>query len=52
MGLATRAAAATRAMTIGLFSRCLGCSSTFAAMTQFPEAFDGVRFWWGLGRSP
>jgi uncharacterized protein len=33
----------TRAMTIGLFSRCLGCSSTFAAMTQFPEAFDGVR---------
>ncbi len=33
----------TRDMTIGLFSRCLGCSSTFAAMTQFPEAFDGVR---------
>jgi uncharacterized protein len=33
----------TRAMTIGLFSRCLGCSSTFAAMTQLPEAFDGVR---------
>jgi pimeloyl-ACP methyl ester carboxylesterase len=32
-----------RDMTIGLFSRCLGCSSTFAAMTQFPEAFDGVR---------
>jgi hypothetical protein len=30
-------------MTIGLFSRCLGCSSTFAAMTQFPAAFDGVR---------
>jgi hypothetical protein len=29
-------------MTIGLFSRCLGCSSTFAAMTQFPGAFDGV----------
>jgi uncharacterized protein len=29
--------------TIGLFSRCLGCSSTFAAMTQYPEAFDGVR---------
>jgi hypothetical protein len=24
-------------------SRCLGCSSTFAAMTLFPEAFDGVR---------
>ncbi len=33
----------TRDMTIGLFSRCLGCSSTFAAMTQFPEAFVGVR---------
>jgi len=33
----------TRDMTIGLFSRCLGCSSTFAAMSQFPEAFDGVR---------
>jgi hypothetical protein len=33
----------TRDMTIGLFSRCLGCSSTFAAITQFPEAFVGVR---------
>ena len=33
----------TAGMTIGLFSRCLGCSSTFAAMTQFPAAFDGVR---------
>src|SRR5580693_5489454 len=33
----------TAGMTVGLFSRCLGCSSTFAAMTQFPEAFDGVR---------
>ncbi|UED84051.1 alpha/beta hydrolase [Streptomyces profundus] len=33
----------TRDLAIGLFSRCLGCSSTFAAMTQFPEAFDGVR---------
>jgi uncharacterized protein len=33
----------TRDMTIGLFSRCLGCSATFAAMTQFPGAFDGVR---------
>ena len=30
-------------MTIGLFSRCLGCSSTFAAMTQFPEVFNDVR---------
>ena len=33
----------TRGMTTGLFSRCLGCSSTFAAMTQFPGAFDGIR---------
>src|ERR1700729_650673 len=33
----------TRDMTTGLFSRCLGCSSTFPAMTQFPEVFDGVR---------
>jgi hypothetical protein len=33
----------TREMAIGLFSRCLGASSTFSAMTQFPEAFDGVR---------
>lgn len=28
---------------IGLFSRCLGGSSTFAAMTQFPAEFDDVR---------
>jgi hypothetical protein len=33
----------TRDMTIGLFSRCLGCSSTFYAMTMAPGAFDGVR---------
>jgi hypothetical protein len=33
----------TADMAIGPFSRCLGCSPTFAAMTQFPEAFDGVR---------
>src|SRR5580692_10077758 len=33
----------TRGMTTGLFSRCLGCSSTFAAMTQFPDVFDGIR---------
>ncbi|MFD5746086.1 alpha/beta hydrolase family protein [Streptomyces sp. NPDC127033] len=38
-----RARRDTRRMKIGLFSRCLGCSSTFAAMTQFPEAFAGVR---------
>ena len=34
---------ATRDMTIGLFSRCLGCNATFAAMTQRPRAFDGLR---------
>lgn len=33
----------TRDMAVGLFSRCLGASSTFAAMTQFPEAFEDVR---------
>jgi len=38
-----RSRANTRDMTVGLFSRCLGASSTFAAMTQFPEAFEGVR---------
>jgi uncharacterized protein len=33
----------TRDMVIGLFSRCMGAVSTFAAMTRFPAAFDGVR---------
>jgi dienelactone hydrolase len=33
----------TREMVIGLFSRCMGGVSTFAAMTRFPKAFDGVR---------
>ena len=33
----------TRDMEIGLFSRCMGGVSTFAAMTRFPEAFEGVR---------
>jgi len=33
----------TRDMTLGLFSRCLGCSSTFHAMTEDRAAFDGVR---------
>jgi hypothetical protein len=33
----------TSGMTIGLFSRCMGCVSTFAAMTRFPAAFDEVR---------
>jgi dienelactone hydrolase len=30
-------------MTIGLFSRCMGGVATFAAMTRWPAAFDGVR---------
>ena len=38
-----RARPYTRDMIIGLFSRCMGGVSTFAAMTQFPAAFDGVR---------
>ena len=33
----------TRELTIGLFSRCMGASSTFAAMTQFPDTFESVR---------
>lgn len=33
----------TRDMTIGLFSRCLGCGAVFSAMKQFPEAFNEVR---------
>jgi hypothetical protein len=32
-----------RGMVTGLFSRCMGAVSTFAAMTRFPAAFDGVR---------
>lgn len=38
-----RGCADTRDMTIGLFSRCLGCNSTLYAMKSDPEAFDGVR---------
>jgi hypothetical protein len=33
----------THHMAIGLFSRCMGAVSTFAAMTRFPAEFDGVR---------
>ncbi len=33
----------TRGLPIGLFSRCLGCSSTFSALARFPEEFEGVR---------
>jgi uncharacterized protein len=30
-------------MTIGLFSRCLGCSATIHAMARRPQMFEGVR---------
>lgn len=30
-------------MTIGLFSRCLGCNATMFAVTRRPGVFDGVR---------
>ena len=33
----------TRDMTIGLFSRCMGSVATLAAMTRYPQEFDGVR---------
>ena len=33
----------TRHMAVGLFSRCLGCSSTFRAMADDREAFKNVR---------
>ena len=33
----------TRGMIVGLFSRCLGCSSTFRAMADNPAAFRDVR---------
>ncbi|PKR88718.1 alpha/beta hydrolase [Pleomorphomonas diazotrophica] len=32
-----------RGMTIGLFSRCVGCNATMFAMTRRPEVFEGVR---------
>lgn len=32
-----------RGMTIGLFSRCLGCNSTMVAMSSYPEHFNDVR---------
>ena len=38
-----RERADTRGMTVGLFSRCLDCSSTFHAMSKDPGAFDDVR---------
>jgi uncharacterized protein len=33
----------TRDMILGLFSRCMGCVSTFAAMAHYPDVFEGVR---------
>lgn len=30
-------------MTVGLFSRCLGCNSTMFAMSRHPQEFAGVR---------
>lgn len=33
----------TRDMIIGLFSRCMGCVSTFAAMTHYAREFEGIR---------
>ena len=33
----------TRDMTVGLFSRCMGGSSTLSAMSRVPAAFAGVR---------
>lgn len=33
----------TSGMTIGLFSRCLGCSSTIIAMARRPDVFANVR---------
>lgn len=38
-----RSRASMREMTIGLFSRCLGCNATLFAMAQHPDAFSGVR---------
>ena len=38
-----RARSDTRKMAIGLFSRCMGGSSTLSAMMRFPSAFDNVR---------
>lgn len=38
-----RSRADTRGMSIGLFSRCLGCNSTMFAMARRPERFADVR---------
>ena len=32
-----------REMSIGLFSRCLGCNATLVAMARYPHAFEDVR---------
>lgn len=38
-----RSRADLNSMTIGLFSRCLGCNSTMFALSSYPEEFEGVR---------
>jgi uncharacterized protein len=38
-----RGRADLREMTVGLFSRCLGFNATMFAMSEHPEAFEGVR---------
>ena len=38
-----RSRADLKAMTLGLFSRCLGCSSSIVAMSRRPEVFADVR---------
>jgi pimeloyl-ACP methyl ester carboxylesterase len=38
-----RQRADTQDVAVGLFSRCMGCSATFYAMTTTPDAFDEVR---------
>ena len=40
----------TRDATTGLFSRCMGASSTLAAMTQFPDADRNC--WFSANRTP
>ncbi|MER7877436.1 hypothetical protein ABTY63_28480 [Streptomyces solisilvae] len=32
-----------REMSVGLFSRCLGCNATLVAMARYPDAFENVR---------
>lgn len=45
-----RARTDTWDMKIGLFSRCLGCNSTFSAMAQFPRHSRESAAWQGRNR--